>query len=314
MSMRISTMQIYNGGTAGIQKLQSDLYSAQNQVSTGRRIVTPKDDPIGAAQALMVTQAGAVNELYLKNQGTADSKLSALDSTLQGVNDELANIYEKSIAAGNGAYSDSDRKAIAAELTERLDSLVSLANTQDGNGRYVFAGFQSTTQPFTPSVPPTVPPTIDYKGDDGQQKLQVTASQYVTTNLSGNDVFMNVVDANGVPTGQSMFQSVQDMITFLNTPGGSASSAAYTTSLKNISASIDNVLRNQATVGARQSSLESMTNTANDRSVQYAQQLSDIEDLDYAKAITEISQKKLQLDATQATFAKTAQLSLFSYL
>ena len=74
MSMRISTMQIYNGGTAGIQNLQSDLYSAQNQVSTGRRIVTPKDDPIGAAQALMVTQAGAVNELYLKNQGAADSK------------------------------------------------------------------------------------------------------------------------------------------------------------------------------------------------------------------------------------------------
>ncbi|WP_051452897.1 flagellar hook-associated protein FlgL [Dechloromonas agitata] len=307
MSMRISTMQIYNGGTAGIQKLQSDLYSAQNQVSTGRRIVTPKDDPIGAAQALMVTQAGAVNELYLKNLGTADSKLSALDSTLQGINDELVGIYEKSIAAGNGAYSDSDRKAIAAELTERLDSLISLANTQDGNGRYVFAGFQSTTKPFSGSP-------VVYAGDDGQQKLQVTASQYVTTNLSGNDVFMNVVDANGVSTGQSMFQSVQDMITFLNTPGGSAGSPAYTTALSNISASIDNVLRNQATVGARQSSLESMTNTAEDRVVQYAQQLSDIEDLDYAKAITEISQKKLQLDATQATFAKTAQLSLFDYI
>lgn len=307
MSMRISTMQIYNGGTAGIQNLQSDLYSAQNQVSTGRRIVTPKDDPIGAAQALMVTQAGAVNELYLKNQGAADSKLSALDSTLQGINEELVNIYEKSIAAGNGAYSDSDRKAIAAELAERLDSLVSLANTQDGNGRYVFAGFQSTTTPFSGSP-------VTYAGDDGQQKLQVTASQFVTTNLSGNDVFVNVVDANGVSTGQSMFQSVQDMITFLNTSGGSAGSPAYTDALKNISASIDNVLRNQATVGARQSSLESMSNTAEDRKVQYAQQLSAIEDLDYAKAITEISQKKLQLEATQATFAKTAQLSLFSYI
>ena len=307
MSMRISTMQIYNGGTAGIQNLQSDLYSAQNQVNTMRRIVTPKDDPIGAAQALMVTQAGAVNELYLKNQGAADSKLSALDSTLQGINEELVNIYGKSIAAGNGAYSDADRKEIAAELTERLDSLVSLANTQDGNGRYVFAGFQSTTKPFSGSP-------VTYAGDDGQQKLQVTASQFVTTNLSGNDVFVNVVDANGVSTGQSMFQSVQDMITFLNTPGGSAGSPAYTNALKNISASIDNVLRNQATVGARQSSLESMTNTAEDRKVQYAQQLSAIEDLDYAKALTEISQKKLQLEATQATFAKTAQLSLFSYI
>ena len=313
MSMRISTMQIYNGGTAGIQNLQSDLYSAQNQVNTMRRIVTPKDDPIGAAQALMVTQAGAVNELYQKNQGAADSKLAALDSTLQGISEELVSIYEKSVAAGNGAYSDSDRKEIAAELTERLDSLVSLANTQDGNGRYVFAGFQSTTTPFSGSP-------ITYAGDDGQQKLQVTASQFVTTNLSGNDVFINVLDANNNPITDvngnpaTMFQSVQDMITFLNTPGGSAGSTDYTTALKNISASIDNVLRNQATVGARQSSLESMSNTAEDRKVQYAQQLSAIEDLDYAKAITEISQKKLQLEATQATFAKTAQLSLFSYI
>jgi flagellar hook-associated protein 3 FlgL len=95
----------------------------------------------------MVTQAGPSTELYLKNQGAADSKLSALDSTLQGINEELVNIYEKSIAAGNGAYSDSDRKAIAAELTERLDSLVSLANTQDGNGRYVFAGFHRRPSP-----------------------------------------------------------------------------------------------------------------------------------------------------------------------
>lgn len=307
MSMRISTMQMYNGGTSGIQKLQSDLYSVQNQVSTGRRIVTPKDDPIGAAQALMVTQSSAVNDLYLKNQGTADSKLSALDSTLQGINDELVSIYEKSVAAGNGAYSDADRQAIAAELTQRLDSLISLANTQDGNGRYVFAGFESTTQPFSGSP-------VTYAGDDGQQKLQVTASQFVTTNLSGNEVFVNIKDANGVSTGKTMFAAVQDMIDFLNTPGGTASAAAYSSALSNINASIDTVLRNQATVGARESSLENLTNTAEDRSVQYAQQLSDIEDLDYAKAITEISQKKLQLDAAQATFAATSQLSLFDHI
>lgn len=313
MSMRISTMQLFNGGTNGIQKLQSDLYSAQNQVNTGRRIVTPKDDPIGSAQALLVTQASAVNDLYLKNQGTADSKLTALDNTLQGVNEELQSIYSGAVAAGNGAYSDADRAAIAAELTERLGSLLTLANSQDGNGRYVFAGFKSTAQPFSPS------PTT-YAGDDGVQKLQVSASQYVATNLTGTEVFMDIRDANGaqaldingVPV--SMFDAVNSMITFLGTPGASAADPVYANALGNIQASMDTVLRNLTVVGARQSSLESMTNTAEDRTVQYKEQLSNLEDLDYAKALTDVAQKKLQLEAAQATFATTAKLSLFDYI
>lgn len=82
MSLRISTAQLYSAGVGGIQQLQSSLYTLQNQIDTGRRIVTPKDDPVGAAQALVVTQSKSVNELYIKNQASADTKLSALDSTL----------------------------------------------------------------------------------------------------------------------------------------------------------------------------------------------------------------------------------------
>lgn len=99
MSMRISTQQLYSGGTGGIQRLQSELYTLQNQVNTGRRIVTPKDDPVGAAQALVVSQSQSVNELYIKNQQTATTKLGALDNTLEGVGTELKNIYENAVAA-----------------------------------------------------------------------------------------------------------------------------------------------------------------------------------------------------------------------
>lgn len=329
MSMRISTQQLYSGGTNGIQRLQSDLYSLQNQVSTGRRIVTPQDDPVGAAQALVVTQAGSVNQLYLKNQGSATTKLAALDSTLGAVNGELQSIYEKAIAAGNGSYSDSERAAVAKELEERLKNLVTLGNTQDGTGRYVFAGFQSTTPPFAVSTnsagpAPTpfstnLPPAasnsyVTYAGDEGVQILQVSASQYLATNVTGGEAFMQVRDASGTPTGRSVFDAVQNMVEFLKTPGGSPSSNSYITALGDISASLENISRNRAAVGARLSSLESMTDTTQDRALQYDTQLSNLESLDYAKALTDVSQKKLQLEAAQATFATTAKLSLFDYI
>lgn len=326
MSMRISTQQLYSGGVSGIQRLQSNLYTLQNQIDTGRKIVTPKDDPVGAAQALVVSQAKSVNALYIKNQGAAATKLNTLDSTLTGVNDELQHIYEKAVAAGNGSYSDANRAAIATELSERLTSLIGLANTQDGTGRYVFAGFQSTTQPFSlsgnsasgtnPTAYSLSPANsyVNYNGDDGLQTLQVTASDSIETNLPGSDVFMRVKDSSGNATGRSVFDAIQNMVEFLKTPGGSASLSTYTTALSDISAAMDTVATGLAAVGARVSSLESMTNTASDRKLQYEEQLSNLLDIDDVSALTAVSQQKLQLEAAQSTFALTSKLSLFDYI
>lgn len=318
MSMRISTQQLYSGGTGGIQRLQSELYTLQNQVNTGRRIVTPKDDPVGAAQALVVSQSQSVNELYIKNQQTATTKLGALDNTLEGVGTELKNIYENAVAAGNGSYSDSERAAVASELSERLKNLVSLANSQDGTGRYVFAGFQSTSAPFaqsTNSSPYSLSNGyVNYSGDDGVQILQVSASQTLGTSEPGSEVFMRIKDSAGKVTGRSVFDAVQNMVDFLKTPGASASSTTYTEALSDIDASLDNVLRVRASVGSKLSSLESISNMAADQKLQYKEQLSNLEDLDYASALSSVSQKKIQLEAAMASFTLTSKLSLFDYI
>lgn len=367
MSMRVSSQLLYNSGINGISRLQTSLYNLQNQASTGRKIVTPQDDPVGAAQALVVTQSSQVNELYLKNQSDADSKLSLLDSTLGGVGDELQNIYERAVAAGNGAYSAADRAAIATELQEKLSNLQALANTQDGMGRFVFAGFQSTTKPFTVSantaqtsdtsvtflyVEPANPPYktpyseggastpansyMSYSGDDGAQILQVSSSQYMKTNATGSEVFMSVQNSSGGATGQSIFDAVQNMIVNLqaarpaitipttdpnyatavteNAQYTQALNDQYAQALGDIGAAIENVSRIRASVGGRLTALQTMTNTGEDRALQYSTQLSNLEDLDYAKALTQVSQQKLQLEAAQSTYTTTAQLSLFNYL
>lgn len=318
MNMRVSTALVANTGSSGIQRLQSDLYTMQNQITTGRRIVTPKDDPVGSAQALVVTQSKSINALFIKNQQTAETKLNALDATLDGLNSELRAIYEKSVAAGNGSYSDSERAAIATELEQRLGNLISLGNTQDGSGRYIFAGFQSTTKPFDVSgnVAPysLANPYVTYAGDDGVQTLQVTASVSMDTSAAGSEVFMRVKDASGNVTGRSVFDAVQNMVGFLRTPGASPSATAYRDALGDIMSSMDSISRVRASVGSSLSSLDNLSNTASDRDLQYKTQLSNLEDLNYAEAFTNVSQKKVQLEAAQTTYMMVAKLSLFDHI
>ncbi len=318
MSMRISSNQMYTNGIDGILKLQSDLYTTQNQIDTGRRIVTPKDDPVGAAQALMVSQSLSVNDLYIKNQGTATDKLNNLDSTLSSVNDQLQSIYSSAVAAGNGAYSDADRAAIATQLKAGLANLVALGNSQDGTGRYIFAGFKSTTPPFAVTANTTpfslANPYVAYSGDDGVQTLQVDASTNLPTSEPGSQVFMRIQDASGNVTGRSVFDAVQNMINYLNTPGGTASSATYTTALKDISDSISSISRERSAVGASLNSLTNMGTVAADRKLQYQTQLSSLQDVDMAQALSSVSKQQLQLQASQATFAAVSKLSLFNYI
>jgi len=327
--MRVSTSQIFNSGTIGMQNRQYDLYKTMNQLSTGRRILTPEDDPIGAAQALEVSQSKGVNKQYLDNQSYATSKLNLLDSTLNGVEEELQAIYERAVQAGNGTYSDSQRGMIAEELKRRLESMVSLANTQDGTGLYVFSGFKSTTKPFVandgtapaPYTGATQPyalgngTSVAYVGDTGKEALQVSGSQVMATSENGIDVFMQVRDAQGNLTGRSMFDSLKNMIEILD-PSDAVpfSTAAYGQALDDMSSSIAHLSTVRASVGARMQSLQSLTSTAEDIGYHYDTRLSELQDLDYTDAISKLSRYQLQLEAAQKSFSQVSQLSLFNIL
>lgn len=304
--MRVSTSLIFNTGTQGILDRQADLYRMQNQLATGRRIQTPADDPIGSAQALEVTQAKEVNQQYLDNQGNARAKLSLLDSTLGGINEELQKIYERGIQAGNGSYGDAERGAIAAELKQRMQSLIGLANTQDGNGLYIFSGFKSTTQPFQGAA-------ATYQGDSGNEALQVSSSRVMNTTENGMDVFVRVRDESGAVTGRTAFEGLQNMIDILD---GSTpySTALYSQALGDLSSSLTHVSTVRSSVGARLQALDSMSSAAEDADLLHATRLSELQDLDYAEAITKLSRYQMQLEAAQLSFKQTSQLSLFNIL
>ena len=199
--MRISTSQIFEGGALGIQNNQSNLFRLQNQMSTGRRMLSPEDDPVAAAQALLITQAKEVTGQHMENQKSASSQLGLVDAQLGSLTDLIQNVRERVIQAGNTNLDTGNRGAIATSLEAQLVELVGLANTQNGVGDYLFSGYQGGTLPFAVSGAAAVSPAVDspyaYYGDNGERLLQVGASRQLGINVSGNDVFMAAKNGNG---------------------------------------------------------------------------------------------------------------------
>ncbi len=316
--MRVSTSQIFDSGTQGILRNQGALYKTQNQLSTGRRVVTPEDDPVAASQVLVVTQSKNVNAQFKDNQGTAKSQLSLEETVLGSVGDELQSIMEKVIQAGNDTLGAADRKKIATELQARMDTLISFANTQDGTGKYIFAGYQTQNAPFSVSGN-TGPysntnPRYVYNGDEGQQKLQVDASLDLAISDPGSEVFVRVRDSSGNLTGRSLFDGLQNMVDALNNSTAATFRASYTQAFGDIKASLDTVVKARTDVGTRLNAIDGLTSMAEDLDLQYSERISNLVDLDYVTAITDLNKQQMQLQAAQKSFSQTSQLSLFNVL
>ncbi|NMG64424.1 flagellar hook-associated protein 3 [Azoarcus indigens] len=189
--MRISTNMIYDKGVGSMQRQWSDLLHTQQQLSTGRRVLTPADDPIAASRALEIGQSQGVNTQFMTNTGYAEDRLKLLENKLTGVDDTLQYIREKTVAAGNGIYKEEDLGYLATDLRAQFDSLLALANSQDGTGDYLFSGYRSNVQPFSGSVA-----GVSYAGDYGTQTIQVSASRYMPVSLPGSDIFTATREVN----------------------------------------------------------------------------------------------------------------------
>ncbi len=189
--MRISTLQAFNNGVAGLQRNYANATRTQEQISTGNRILTPADDPVASVRLLQLEQQRNVLSQYNANLTAAKNSLTQEEVTLNSVNTVLQRVRELAVQAGNGALDPQDRKSIAAELGEREDELLSLMNTRNARGEYLFAGFQGKTQPFVRGADGS----YSYEGDEGQRKLQIASSLNIPISDNGKSVFENVINA-----------------------------------------------------------------------------------------------------------------------
>jgi len=191
--MRIATKNLFDQGMAAMQRQQAALVKTQQQLATGRRVLTPADDPVAAAESLRTSQAQDMNTQYERNQTSATNKLSLMESKLTGITELYQQIRTSLIQAGSGSQTNQDRAAIATALRANFEDLLGLANATDGNGNYLFSGNLEKTTPFAATATGAT-----YNGDQGRRLLQVAASRQLAVGENGSALFERIGNGNGV--------------------------------------------------------------------------------------------------------------------
>jgi flagellar hook-associated protein 3 FlgL len=435
--MRVSTSMIYDLGVSGLQQHQQEQVQLQQQISSGRRVLTPADDPVGAATVLGVQQSQSLNDQYKANGGFAKTQLGLEESALADATSILQDAKTLAVYAGDASISNADRASLADQVESDYQQLLAIANRNNGSGQYLFSGFQGSTQPFAE----TSPGNVAYVGDAGQRQAQIGAARVIPINDSGEAVFRATKNGNGtfvsaasgantgggvispgtvidpslwntaanaknftikfnvdnsvtppvttydivdnvnnvslltgaapaagpylrtyIPggtislktqappdtnatpfdfgatvsiagapaggdsftvrasTNQDVFTTLHNLVTTLRngTNGSVASNASYQNALNSAMQGVDNslgtVLTMRTGVGARLKEVDTAQAGSDDLSVQYSKNISDLQDLDMAKAISDLNQQQLFLQAAQQSFIKITSLNLFSLL
>lgn len=191
--MRISTQQVYLQGVGNIVDKQSNLANLQSQIASGKRILTPADDPVAAAHVVTISNAQSQIGQYQKNINMVTQRLGQEDTTLSSATNSMQRIRELVVQANGLGLSNSDRASIASEVSQRLSELVGYGNTVDGNGDYLFAGNQASAMPFTMDATGNV----TYNGDQSSRQVAISATRSVADSNSGDAVFMSIRNGNG---------------------------------------------------------------------------------------------------------------------
>jgi flagellar hook-associated protein 3 FlgL len=301
--MRVSTVHMFQQGLDAIVDRQSKLLKTQLQLSSGKRVNNPSDDPAGAARILDLQQGAAITRQYQANILAGQSRLELEDAVLASVTNSLQRARELAVGGLNGTQSIEDRTAMAKEIRQITDEVMALANTKDANGDYLFSGFQTQTAPFSTNGSGT----YTYSGDQGQRFLQVGPTRQVSVGDSGMAVFMKIPDGAG--TGfQDVFTSLYNLATDLeaNTPNSR--------SLTELDNAIENILGVRAQAGARLNAIDREREVNDSMLFELEQARSAVEDIDFAEAASRLSRQSLVLEAAQQSFIRVQNLSLFNFL
>jgi flagellar hook-associated protein 3 FlgL len=190
--MRISTSQYFETSATNYSKSFSDTAKTQEQISSGSRIQTASDDPVGAAKLLQLQQQSSMLTQYSGNMTTVTNSLNQSESVLDSINTALQRSQELAVQAGNGSLSDDDRTAIANELGEIEKTVYGLMNSKDTDGNYMFSGSKTTTPPYAQNADGS----YSYQGDQTQLSMQVSDTLSLATNDTGFATFEQAVNTS----------------------------------------------------------------------------------------------------------------------
>ncbi len=305
---QISTTLKFDRAIQQMGVTQDRLSKTQLQLSTTKQVLKPSDAPDKSAEISRLKSAVDRQNSYIDTMKQVQDKLSQQESALDAATDIMARLKELTVQAANDTYQAKDRKSIAIEVNELRDQLLSLSNTQDVNGNYIFSGSRVGKLAFAANEQGRVV----YQGDQTVVPAGIGDQSMVDTNRSGTHPFDKIVrtDDTGQPVPVGFFEAIQDLTAALQ----ANDTQSITRAVGEMTTLQDGLSNSLAAIGAAGNKVENQLNVADENLLRMKEVLSNVEDVDYTEAITKMNKDMLALEAAQSSFAKISQLNLFDYI
>jgi flagellar hook-associated protein 3 FlgL len=306
--MKISTSLYFDRASQQLGGVQAKLSKVQEQLSTGLQIVKPSDAPDKASLVTRLEAEIARTTSYQDTLKSVNVRLTAEETALKNTSDVMFRIKELSVQAANDTLGSLDRQSIALEISTLKEQILSLSNSQDSNGNYLFSGSKAGTPAFSKDASGRVV----YQGDHARMKVNVGDNRRMNLNIPGSDVFVRVVrdDGKGGKVGVDFFQSLDDLVTAIK----STDRTAIQRGIGELDTLQNGVSEGLGQVGADLTVIDFQNSLLDQVKLRLETTRSDVQDLDYTEAITRMNKDQLALEAAQSSFAKISQMNLFKFL
>lgn len=293
--MRITQNMTYNTYINDIMRRQETLNGLNKQLSTGKRVNAASDDSVNAATILSSKSVLSTLDQYQRNIESGFTYLNLTEKSLSGAKDVLTSIKEIAVNCATGTADAASRANSARVVSNLYNQLVSLGNMEI-DGKYLFSGFKTDTPAFSTAGL--------FQGDANKQELRLGASSSITLGVNGAEVF------NGAGGGTDIFQTVTDLMTALNaddTTGIEATIDALDSSFNQVSGAV-------ADIGGKVRRLTAAEETLSTANYEVQSIVSNLEDADIAKVISELKLGQIALEAALTSAGKVFSTNIFNYI
>lgn len=297
--MRITNQTLYRDARASIQHSSEQLLEAQREVSSGKKISKPSDDPTAMATSIGQRAELATIETYQRAADSGTSRLTVVDTALSDLVDKLTAVQSAGMA-GAGAPRTPEQREAAAQTLEGLKQAIFEDLNTSFNGTYVFAGANSTTPPFTQGAGGVV---SAYQGSTRQVTLDVDQGRSVTIGIDGSTISQGTAAA-------SIFDDLDTLIAAVR----AGNNTVISQKLPDIEAGFRRATAAQTRVGVQLAALESTQSQLVDRHLSAETRVAQNEDVNMAEAISGLTQAENAYNAALGATGKLSRRSLMDYL
>ncbi|MBI2413302.1 MAG: flagellar hook-associated protein FlgL [Deltaproteobacteria bacterium] len=293
--MRVTQNITYNTYINDIMRRQESIYKLATQLSTGKSVNAPSDDPVKTDRILTSKSIVSGYEQYERNMDSGLSYLNTAEDTLASVKDVLMTLQELATSAATGTSDASTRANAATTVSQLYDQLVSLGNT-NFDGKYIFAGYETGTAPFDQ--------TGNYLGDTNAYQIRINSTGYMTVGVNGGEVF------KGAGGGVDILQTVTDLVTALN----GNDSTGIQTAIGNLDQGFQQVSDSVSVIGGRITRITSAKDDLVHSRNEVEMMISTLEEADIAKVISELKLGQTALEAAMTSAGKVISVNIFDYM